>query len=93
MDNLVEFVAPPLHSYGFRIDSRTPTELAFTRNRRPAWTIALAVFLFPVGLLALLYTEKRSVILTAVEHGGETTIVAQGNAPPGIRRALRELER
>ncbi len=93
MVDLVEFVAPPLQSYGFRIVSRTANELVFARSRRPAWTIALAVFLFPVGLLALLYSEKHSVVLSAAEHGGETIIVAQGNVPPRIRRALMELER
>jgi hypothetical protein len=93
MIDLVEFVAPPIHAHGFRIVSRTRTELVFARSRRPAWTIALAVFLFPVGLLALLYTEKSTVTLTAAEHGGETTIVARGQAPPTIRRALMELER
>jgi hypothetical protein len=93
MTDLMEFVAPPMRSHGYRLVNRTPNELVFARTRRPAWTIVVAVGLFPVGLLALLHTEQHSVILSAVEREGETTIVAQGEAPLRIRRALAELER
>src|SRR3954451_7951581 len=90
---LMEFVVPPLRAHGYQVVSRTPTEIVFTRTRRPAWTIVVAVAVFPIGLLALLHTQKESFVLSAVAHGRETTIIAQGEAPLRIRRALAELER
>jgi hypothetical protein len=91
--DLMEFVVPPLRAHGYQIVGRSRTELVFERSRQPVWTIVVAVAVFPIGLLALLHRRREQVILSAVEHGGETTIIAQGEAPLRVRRALSELER
>ncbi len=53
----------------------------------------LAVLLFPIGLLALLHTERDEIVFELHEHGEETMINVSGRAPLAIRRALSELER
>ena len=55
MRDLMQFVAPPLQRHGYVLRERLPNRLVFDRSRRPIWTFAVAVLLFPVGLLALIY--------------------------------------
>lgn len=91
--DLMRFVGPPLHAYGYRLVSSSRTQLQFERTHRPTWTVIVAVVLFPLGLLALLHTERDVITLSATDHGASTTIVAAGNAPPGLRHALSGLSR
>ena len=90
---LLEFVAPPMRSHGYALELNSEANLVFVRKRRPAWTFVLAVLLFPVGLLALLHTERDEIVFELHEHGQETMINVSGRAPLAIRRALSELER
>lgn len=89
--DVMRFVAPPLHAYGYRLVSSSRTELVYERTHRPTWTVIVAVVLFPLGLLALLHTERETITLSATDHGASTTIVAAGSAPPGLRHALSGL--
>jgi len=90
---LLEFVAPPMRSHGYALELNSEANLVFVRRRRPPWTFVLAVLLFPVGLLALLHTERDEIVFELHEHGQETMINVSGRAPLAIRRALSELER
>jgi hypothetical protein len=90
---LLEFVAPPMRSHGYALELNSEANLVFVRKRRPPWTFVLAVLLFPVGLLALLHTERDEIVFELHEHGQETMINVSGRAPLAIRRALSELER
>src|SRR4051812_2527436 len=91
--DVMTFVAPPLRAWGYQLVRSTRTEVTFVRTRRPAWTVVVAVLLFPIGLLALLHTQRDTITLTALDHGDRTTIVAAGTAPAGLRRVLSELGR
>jgi hypothetical protein len=91
--DVMSFVAPPLRAYGFQIAASSRTEITFVRTKRPTWTVMVAVLLFPIGLLALLHTERDTITLSATDHGDRTTIVAAGSAPPGLRHALSQLAR
>jgi hypothetical protein len=90
--DFLEFVAPPLNSFGYRLVDRTPERLVFQRGGRPAWTILVAVVLFPIGLIALAYTGSERIAVEFVERGDETSVIAQGVAPLRVRRAFAELE-
>jgi hypothetical protein len=90
--DLMEFVVPPLHSFGYTIVEQTAEQLVFERRVRPSWTYFVAVAVFPVGLLALLHETSERIVISVVDHGEDTTIIAQGIAPLRIRRALMELE-
>ena len=61
-------------------------------SHRPLWTWVLAVLAFPIGLLALLYTERERVVLDFDRMpAGITRLVATGRAPRRVRRAFAEL--
>jgi hypothetical protein len=84
-------MAPALARYGYRL-SLDGGSLVFTRRRRPGWTIALAVFAFPFGLLALLHTETDEVVVDLeAAPGGGTTVLAHGVGPLAVRRAFVRL--
>jgi hypothetical protein len=91
--DVLEYVMPPLHSYGYELVQQTPEWLVFERRMRPAWTVLIAVLVFPIGLLALLHVERERIAIELIDRGEETTVIATGSAPLRIRRALLELER
>ena len=92
MGDLLTHVAPPLQGAGYELRERSPYRLLFVRSRRPVWTFAVAVLVFPVGLLALLYTEDRHVAIDLRPAGEGTLVTAAGVAPPEIHDAFRRLE-
>jgi hypothetical protein len=92
MRDLLQFVAPPLQRHGYLLRERTPHRLVFERSRRPVWTFVVAVLVFPVGLLALIYKEETRITIDLQPAGGGTLVAASGMAPLAVRRAFAELE-
>jgi uncharacterized protein DUF1707 len=89
---LMTFVVPPMERWGYDLTQRWDARLRFERRRRPLWTIAVAVLLFPFGLLALLYKEQERITIDLDEDEHGTNLVATGIAPLAVRRAFAELE-
>jgi hypothetical protein len=85
-------IGPPLRGFGYELADRTPDRIVFVRNRRPAWTIVVAVLFFPFGLLALLYSASDRITIDFARRGRETVCLAQGVAPLPVRRAFAELD-
>jgi hypothetical protein len=92
MADLLTYVAPPLQRHGYELRRRTTHHLLFVRSRRPIWTIAVAVMLFPFGLLALLYQEEARIAIDLHPAGDGTLVSASGVAPLAVRQAFRQLE-
>jgi hypothetical protein len=92
MGELMEHVAPPLARHGYALVSRSPYRLVFVRERRPLWTILVAIFLFPFGLLALLYQDREQIAIDLHPEGRHTLVSATGVAPLDVRRAFAQLE-
>jgi len=92
MQDLLTYVAPPLQRSGYELRERTPHRLLFVRSRRPVWTFAVAVLLFPFGLLALLYTEEARIAIDLHPGGDGTLVSASGVAPLAVRQAFSQLE-
>jgi len=88
-------IGPHLIRFGYVMERPSESQLVFTRRRRPAWTILVAIFLFPFGLVALMHQPRESqVFLNAISAGERQTLVdVVGVATAGVRRALLELER
>jgi Domain of unknown function (DUF1707) len=88
-------IAPHLLRSGYEMDRPAENQLVFARHRRPGWTILVAIFLFPFGLLALMHKVRESQVFVNAIAGGEgrTLVDVVGVAPAGVRRALLELER
>lgn len=88
-------IGPHLLRSGYSMDRPGENQLVFTRQRRPAWTILVAIFLFPFGLFALMHKARESQVFVNASAAGEgrTLVDVVGVAPAGVRRALLELER
>jgi hypothetical protein len=92
MAQLMQHVAPPLARHGYTLTERSPYRLVFRRTRRPAWTILVAIILFPFGLLALLYQDSEQIAIDLQPQGTSTLVSATGIAPLDVRRAFAALE-
>jgi hypothetical protein len=92
MRELMTFVVPPMERWGYDLTQRFDGRLRFERETRPAWTILVAIFLFPFGLLALLYKDRERITIDLDEDEHGTQLVATGIAPLAVRRAFAELE-
>ena len=93
MRELVADVAPPMVRWGYDITQVQDGRLRFERETRPGWTYLVAVFVFPVGLLALLYKDRERITIDLDEFDdGTTQLVVIGTAPLPVRRAFAELQ-
>jgi|tagenome__1003787_1003787.scaffolds.fasta_scaffold20377349_2 hypothetical protein len=85
-------IAPAMNRYGYVLVEHTRDSLLFTMRRRPTWTILVAIFAFPIGLIALTqYTEEQVAIDFESRPGGGTLLTARGVAPLKVRRAFATL--
>ena len=86
-----EFIAPALARSGYEL-SIVGGALMFRRRWRPTWTVLVAIFTFPIGLLALTYRNTDEVIveIRAGPRGG-TELIAHGVGPLAVRRAIATL--
>jgi hypothetical protein len=91
VDETLAAVLPPLGGSGYRPETEEPAKRVFVRDERPAWTIAVAVLLFPFGLLALTHRSRSHVVVHAsrVDHG-VTAVDVYGTAPLAVRRVIRD---
>jgi len=92
MAELMALVAPPLDRWGYDLVQRFDDRLRFEREVRPVWTILVAVFAFPLGLLALMHRDRERITIDLAETDDGTSLVASGIAPLPVRRAFAELE-
>ena len=90
--DILELLVPMFVSYGYDLVDRTSDRLVLERHFQPAWTILVAIFLFPIGLLALLARDSETITIDLAARDGYTFTMVQGVAPLKIRRALAELE-
>ena len=91
MDEALRHIAPALHHGRYELVDKQPGRLAFSYSRRPAWTFAVAILGFPLGLLAPLHTHEERVTLDDATPPGGTRLVVSGRAPRSVRRAFAEL--
>jgi hypothetical protein len=92
MTELMTHVAPPLATSGYRLVERSPHRLVFGKSRRPPWTIVVAIAVFPIGLLALLYQDEQHIVIDLQPAGKDTLVSATGIAPLMVRKAFATLE-
>jgi Domain of unknown function (DUF1707) len=93
---LLEHIAPGLNRYGYELRHQSPTSLVFERRGRPGWVPFVAVLLFPVGLVALAFTETQRLAIALEELGPSRTALTVygrrrarcGRRSPSCRRAV-----
>ena len=89
---LMAHIAPPLEAWGYDLIQRPTTGCGSSARCRPVWTILVAVFAFPIGLIALMHKDRERITIDLAETDRGTTLVASGVAPREVRRAFAELE-
>jgi hypothetical protein len=85
---VVAAVRAVLEPAGYRLDDERDGALTFVRKVHPGWTIAVAIILFPVGLLALLVRRRRAL---TVHVDARSRLSLGGEVPPSLRRQLEGL--
>ena len=86
-------IAPPLVDYGYQLVSHSPTGIVFECRLRPPWTILVAIFAFPIGLIALTIRRNERIVISLAERSeGGTGMTVSGNAPRRVRKAFLELK-
>jgi hypothetical protein len=91
--NALEHIAPQLSAHGYRLVVRDRDALVFELRWRPAWTILVAIFAFPFGLLALLHLERDEIELDFEPAGRDRTrMIVHGVGPRAVRQAFADLE-
>jgi hypothetical protein len=62
-------IAPALNRYDYELRQRSPATLVFERRGRPGWIPFVAVFTFPIGLVALAVYETQRIVISIDELG------------------------
>lgn len=91
---LIQTWTGQLAKWGYDLTSQSDVGVTYGRTYRPWWVIAIAICLFPIGLLALLVTETSVITATIepdVETGGSVLIV-NGTGPKKVRDGFERLE-
>jgi hypothetical protein len=65
--------------------------LVVRHDRHPPWTIAAVIFLFPLGLLALLHTVTDTATITVAENGPPAVLRLQGQFSTKAVTIINEL--
>ncbi|MDX6590612.1 MAG: hypothetical protein QOI84_1886 [Solirubrobacterales bacterium] len=87
--HVVASVTPVMQGWGYRIDSQGPAAVVFANSYRPMWLAFPVIFLFPIGLLALLYKKTIEVSFNFVPVAdGTTQMHVSGRGSTSLRDRL-----
>jgi hypothetical protein len=73
------------------VKSVVPGQVMVVETWRPMWTILVAIFLFPVGLLALLVVNRATLVINAVPAGGGANVDVTGEGHEHVCDAVLTL--
>jgi len=87
-------LGPHLMGFRYRIDHSAADRLVFTREQKPAWAIAAAIFVPIFGLIALVNAREVSqIVVSATQLDEHRTVVdVFGRGSLRVRRAMADLE-
>lgn len=83
-----------LANNGYMLTSQSDVAVTYHRKYRHWGVILVAIFFFPIGLLALLITDDATITATVEpndETGGSALIVT-GKGPKNVRRGFEALQ-
>ncbi len=78
------------HSYV--LTTQSETGLSFHKRYWPTWAIAVAVLLFPFGLVALFAKDDATITATFTPAPAGTVMLISGKAPKTVVRAFQAME-
>jgi hypothetical protein len=77
---------------GYTLTSQSDVGVSYRRKYWRWYAIALAVLLFPIGLLFLLVKEEATITATIATEGTGSVLLITGTAPRNVRDAFEVLE-
>jgi hypothetical protein len=77
---------------GYGLVSQSDVGVSYRRKYWRWYVIALAIFLFPIGLLFLLVKEEATITATIAPQGTGSVLLITGTAPKNVRAAFEVLE-
>jgi hypothetical protein len=92
---LREFVAESsgqLAKHNYVLTTQSEAAVSFHKRYWPTWAIAVALLLFPIGLLALFAKDDATITATFTPEGNGTRLLVTGKAPKGVAAAFEEME-
>jgi hypothetical protein len=82
-----------LSGHGYNLTTQSEFGLTYLCRYRPWWLVFPCVLLFPLGLLALIYTEEAQITATVNrDENGTTHLSVTGRAPKKVREGFANLE-
>ena len=91
-EEFLDELGSPIARNGFGPKDFAETYLIFERRYIPGWAIALAVLLFPIGLLFLIGKNTATLFVQFDEESGRTDIKVDGKASGRVWRLIRNWE-
>jgi hypothetical protein len=80
-----------MQNWRYRLTSQSSAAVIFAYRYRPAWLILPIVFLFPLGLLFLLYSRTVEISFNFVPAGTGTEVSVTGQGPPYVRNRIGQI--
>jgi hypothetical protein len=85
-------LVPSMGRAGYSLEAQDERSLTFVSRFRSGWVIFVAIFFFPIGLLALLAEKRTASLLVSMEGVPEgTQIIYAGEAFGGLRKQIEYL--
>jgi len=82
-----------LSGHGYNLATQSEFGLTYLRKYRPWWLVFPCLIFFPIGLLALIYTEEAQITATvSQDEAGATHLAVIGKAPKDIEEGFANLE-
>lgn len=83
-----------LAGVGYSLSSQSDIGVTYSRKYRRWYIIALAILLFPIGLLFLFAADEATIAATIDQDddSGHTILIVNGTGPKNVRQGLAEME-
>jgi hypothetical protein len=84
-------MSPALSQGGYKLTEKQADSAVYVRRYSPGWTILVAIFLFPIGLLALLARQQSNLLVSFESYGSGTMVKVSGSTTAKGKRWLDNL--
>ena len=86
-------MSPIFNGNGYRLRHKELYSLQYVRRYAPGWTMAVAILLFPIGLLALFAKNESTLFVNFETYGSGTLVKIAGNTSRRTKSWLEGLAR
>jgi hypothetical protein len=87
----LQSLTTPLARYKYELETQTDVSLTYVRKYRPWAVWVIAIGLFPIGLIALVFVERAYITVTFEEAQTGTVMRVVGEGTSELRDAFEAL--